>query len=81
MVAGGQRPGRPEAGSAEPGSGLSRPGVEGRRVASVARARSAWAEERVNRQNEERYRAWGRGGGSIGPDVGGGDEEAGSSLN
>jgi hypothetical protein len=39
----------------------------------AARERNAWAEERLNRLNEERYRAWGRGGGSIGPDVGGGD--------
>jgi len=39
----------------------------------AARERRAWAEERVNSLNEERYRAWGRGGSSIGPDVGGGD--------
>jgi hypothetical protein len=39
----------------------------------AARERNAWAAEELNRQNQERYRAWGRGGGSIGPDVGGGD--------
>jgi hypothetical protein len=38
----------------------------------AARERTAWAEERLNGLNEERYRAWGRGT-SIGPDVGGGD--------
>jgi hypothetical protein len=27
----------------------------------TARERRAWAEERLNRENEERYRAWGRG--------------------
>lgn len=39
----------------------------------AARERNAWAEERLNTQNEERYRAWGRSGSSTGPDVGGGD--------
>jgi hypothetical protein len=39
----------------------------------AARERNAWAEERLNKLNEERYRAWGRTGGNIGPDVGGGD--------
>jgi hypothetical protein len=39
----------------------------------AARERRVWAEERLNSQNEERYRAWGRRGSSIGPDVGGGD--------
>ena len=43
----------------------------------AARERRAWAEEALNSQNEERYRAWGRGGASIGPDVGGGDEGGG----
>jgi hypothetical protein len=28
----------------------------------AARERRAWAEERVNRQNDERYRVWGPGG-------------------
>jgi hypothetical protein len=36
-----------------------------------ARERKARAEERLDAQNQERYRAWGRGGG--GADVGGGD--------
>jgi hypothetical protein len=44
----------------------------GRRKLAASRRR-AWAEESLDRQNQERYRAWGRGGGSIGPDVGGGD--------
>ena len=41
----------------------------------AASRRRAWAEESLDRQNQERYRAWGRGhaGGSGGPDVGGGD--------
>ena len=40
----------------------------------AARERGAWAEDRLNSQNEERYRSWGRGGSSsTGPDVGGGD--------
>jgi hypothetical protein len=40
----------------------------------AARERNAWAEDRLNSQNEQRYRAWGRGDNStIGPDVGGGD--------
>jgi hypothetical protein len=41
---------------------------EGRQRA--ARARKVSAEERLDRKNQERYRAWGRGGG--GSDVGGG---------
>jgi hypothetical protein len=56
----------------------SRPGLatrwriwrEGRKRA--ARARRASAEERLDRKNQERYRAWGRGGASTGPDMGGG---------
>jgi hypothetical protein len=43
----------------------------------AASKRSAWAEEELDRQNQERYRAWGRGGSSIGPDVGGGGDGGG----
>jgi hypothetical protein len=39
----------------------------------AARDRNAWAEERLDTLNQERYRTWGRGGSSAGPDVGGGD--------
>jgi hypothetical protein len=41
----------------------------------AARARKARAEERLDAQNQERYRAWGRGGNTgMGPDVGGGGD-------
>jgi hypothetical protein len=43
----------------------------------AARERNAWAEERLNSLNQERYRAWGRSGGNTGPDVGGGGDGGG----
>jgi hypothetical protein len=49
-------------------------GASGGKLA--ASRRRAWAEESLDRQNQERYEAWGRGhagGTGIGPDVGGGD--------
>ena len=65
---------RNEADSSRGRAGRWRQWRERRKLA--ASLRRARAEENLDRQNQERYSAWGRGhagGSGIGPDVGGGD--------